>query len=183
MGIKNIALMILFSLVISSAQAENLYEDFQGYGRIRVFLNEVANQSGQDNLKSGMFRAVFKKVLASRKKIKFVYVDKEENADVIVNAVIKNYDFKKKAFPPFYNIYTLVPDLIMPSGSVTITVDYRVNKVASLKIPLFFNNFKTAFRIRDSKLTDEMNIYNAMWENINRFIYRAFYKQNTIWGR
>lgn len=183
MEIKTIALIIVLSLIIFTAQAENLHEDFKGYSQIKVFLNEVSNDSGSADIKPEMFRAVFKKVLANRKKIKFVCVNKEDDADVIVNAVIKRYDFKEKAFPRFYNVYTLIPDLIAPKGLAVMAVDYRVNKVSSLKIPLFFNNFKTDFRIRDDKFTKEMNVYNAMWENINRFIYRTFYKQNTVWGR
>lgn len=159
------------------AEAANLYSTFKDYSEIRVFVKDVVNDSGDKDVKTDEFRETFKNVLKKRINIKFAYVKNRENADVIVNVVIKKFTFKEKVKPRFYSAYALVADVTAPKSLVRLTADYKVINPLSDKQILSYKNFTTEDRIPREGVNKNKAYVEIAHKNINRFIFRAFYKQ------
>jgi len=174
---RKIAIFVLFfAICCASVYAErNLYEVFKGKDVIKVYLKEVKDDTGDSLVNENLFSEVFEDVIKKRINIKFEPVKSPDQADVIIEADIHKFDYKEKVHPRFYSAYALVADATAPKSSARIVVDYTV------KIPggreYKFKRFTTEERQPREGLDKDGALKGAIIKNVNRFIYRAFYKQ------
>ena len=172
-------IILMFSLFIFAAPARNgsLYERFKDSGEIKVFLKSVKDETGDPDVNIGTFKNNFRDVLKKRINMKFISTDSENEADVTVESVIKRYDFTRNAQPSYFSVYAFVADKTAPKSAAKLLVDYNVidsKSGVSLKI---FMNFTTDTRRPREYMNKDNSFSYASVDNINRFIYRAFYKQ------
>ncbi len=180
---KILLLFVLVSLATSLyASQNNLYEMFEDYYEIKIFLKDVINETENPDAKTNVFRDVFKDVVNKRINIKFIPVDREENADVIVNSKIKDYIFTEDPFPlravPIVMMpFVAMADTAEPKSSGKLVVDYEVRRPKDNKILFSYKHLATDKRKPKEKMTEDVAYTCALWENINRFIFKAFYKR------
>jgi hypothetical protein len=176
-------LFILLSVAtVGYAARGNLYEMFNDYSEIKVFLKDVIDETGDPRVETEVFREVFEDVITSRINIKFMPVDSREDADVIINTRIKDYSFTKRALPIraaplFINAVTLVADTAEPKSAAKLVVDYEIRRSEDNKALFSYKNLTTEARKPQQDMKEEMGFIYAAKENINRFIFRAFYKR------
>lgn len=159
------------------AYGNNLYEIFRDYQKIKVFLKEVIDQTGNPQVRIDVFKSVFGETIENRKNIAFIYVNDKKDADVIVTAKIKNYVFTERALPSFMSVWAFAADTTAPKSSAKIAVDYEIISPADNRVLLSYKNFTTDARKPIEQMKGEMGYSNSVAKNVNRFIYRAFYKQ------
>lgn len=168
--------LIYLAASLSYAAEDNLYETFKGYNTINVFLEEVKVEAKDPAVKEDVFRNVFKEVLGKREAIKFIYSDDKENADVIITVKIKDYIFTENAMPMMFSTATLVADSLSPKSSGRLVVDYEVIGPREGKRLLHYKGFATEERRPKETMKGDSGFLNSAAKNINRFIYKAFYK-------
>ena len=159
------------------AYSNNLYERFRNYQKIKVFLKEVIDQTGNPEVEIDIFKNVFEETIENRINITFIYVNDEKNADVVVTAKIKTYVFTEKALPSFTSIWAFTADTTAPKSSAKIVVDYEIISPTDGRVLLSYKNFTTDARKPIEQMRGEMGYSSSVGKNANRFIYRAFYKQ------
>ena len=159
------------------AYDNNLYEIFKDYQKIKVFLKEVTDRTGNPQIETDIFKRVFGETIENRKNITFINVNDEKNADVIVATKIKNYIFTERALPSFMSIWAFTADTTAPKSSAKIVVDYEIINPADNRVLLSYKNFTTDARKPIEQMKGEMGFSNAVAKNVDRFIYRAFYRQ------
>jgi len=170
-------LMLSLSLPVYNLSAENIHERFKNSPHIRVYLREVTAGRDNDEIEIGLFKQVFKNELRERLNIKFMPVSNLDEADVIIDAHIKDYAFKKKAMPSFFSIPAFVADTTAPKSSASLTVDYQIIDPDDGKVLLRRKNFTTIERRPIEDMAGEQGFIYASEKNINRFIYRSFHEQ------
>ncbi len=161
------------------AYSNNLYEMFRDYQKIKVFLKEVIDQTGNPQVKTDIFKKVFRETIENRINITFIYVNDKKNADVIMTAKIKSYVFTEKALPSFMSVWAFTADTTAPKSSAKIVVDYEIISPTDGRALLSYKNFTTNTRKPREQMKGEMGYTNSVAKNVNRFIYRAFYKQRN----
>lgn len=161
------------------AYSNNLYEMFRDYQKIKVFLKEVIDQTGNPQVEIDIFKSVFGETIEDRINITFIYVNDEKNADVIVTAKIKNYVFTERALPSFTSVWAFTADTTAPKSSAKIVVDYEIISPTDSRILLSYKNFTTDARKPIEQMKGEMGYSSSVAKNVDRFIYRAFYKQRN----
>lgn len=175
--IITIVLVMLLTMPCFAAN-KNLYEMFKGQDEIKVYLKNVETDVSQISVDTGVYREVFKEVLAKRVNKDFTLVRWAKDADVVVAARIKKYIFKDKVMPRFFSTYSLVADATAPKSSGKAVVDYKVYDPAEKKLLMEFKNFTTEERRPRVDMVGDASFRYTMEKNINRFIYRTFSKQN-----
>lgn len=172
-----IVLITVFFALTAHAAEKNLYSKFKGNSRIRVYLGEVTIEAKDAYVNVNVFRSVFDDVLKKRLNIEFVPVRDIADADVVVTARIKDYTFSKSVLPSFFGAGALVADATAPKSAAKLIVDYKVLKPKSKGVLLVYDSFITDERRPVEHMTGEKAFRHAAAKNINRFLYRAFYKQ------
>lgn len=181
-------IVLIFILIFLAAKLyaspDNLYEAFKDYYEIKVFLKDVINETEDSNVKTDVFKKVFKDVLTERVNINFIPVDNEKDADVIVISRIKDYVFTERALPmraaPFFIIaVTIIADTAEPKSAAKLIVDYEIRRPEDNKAIFSYKNLTTEARQIRENMKGEMGYIHALRENINRFIFRAFYERKS----
>ncbi len=179
LAMTGVAFSLFIPICLSTtlyAKDNNLYEMFKDYPRIKVFLKEVIDQTGNPEVEIDIFKRVFGETIENRINITFIYVNDEKDADVVVTAKIKTYTFTEKALPSFTSIWAFTADTTAPKSSAKIVVDYEIISPTDGKTLLSYKNFTTDARKPIEQMKGEMGYSSAVDKNVNRFIYRAFYK-------
>ncbi len=181
---KKILIILLLVFVATGLYAgqKNLYEMFEDYYEIKVFLKSVVTESESPDAKIDVFKDVFKKTLEERINIEFVSVDSEESADVVINCTIKEYVYTKDPFPiravPILMMpFVAAADTAEPKSSGKLVVSYEVKRPKDNKTLFSYKNLATDTRKPQEQMTQDAAYAHALVENINRFIFKAFYKR------
>lgn len=169
--------LLLCFIGTSYARDTNLYEMFKDSPHIKVYLEDVANEVENTHINVDTFKDIFKEVLVKRLGIKFIPVDNASQADVVVLGKIKKYVFKEKVMPSFFGTAALVADTAAPKSAAKLVVDYKIISPKDGKTLFSYKNFTTDERRPYKDMLGEKAFTHAATKNINRFIYRAFYKQ------
>ena len=174
-------ILILFATTLYAAR-HNIYEMLKGPREIEIFLRDITDKTGDPDVKTDVFRDVFEDVIRKRIKIKFIPVVNEEDADIIVNVKIKEYVYTENPLPiravPIIMIpFVAAADIAEPKSSGKLVVDYEVIRTKDNKVLFSYKNLATDTRKPKEKMTEKVAYTYALKENINRFIYRAFYKR------
>jgi hypothetical protein len=172
-----IAILVLCVSVTAYAAKENLYEAFKDHDIIRVSLDPVENDVTDPQVTAAGFTKIFEETLPERLNIAFSCVKNTGEADVVVKARIKKYAFKEKVPPRFFSTASLIADTTAPKSSAKLVVDYEIIDAATGKALMEFKNFTTEERRPIEDMTGEQGFSHAASKNINRFLYRAFYRQ------
>ena len=177
---RKMCLCVLMLCFVCStiADAGNLYKRFGKSKEIHVFLESAEDISGHNDVVIDEYKKVFADVLKSRINMKFVPVGSRDKADVVVSAQIKKYYFKEKVMPRLFSAYALTADMTTPKNLAKITVGYKVMDPSTGKVLWSDNNFVTEERMPRAKVDEKMAYADVVSKNVNRFIYRAFYRQN-----
>jgi len=176
---KTIVILIALCCMVSSvyAASDNLYEQYKGMPEIKVYLKEVTNDTNDPHVNIKAFEKVFKDSLSKRINMNFVSVDNPKEAAVMVTAKIKKYAFTEKAKPSMFGAAAFVADTATPKSAAKLVVDYKIISPTNDKVLLEYKNFTTDERRPQADMLDANAFVNAAIKNINRFIYRAFYKK------
>lgn len=183
---KRIALAFILLFVATNLYAgrDNLYEMFEDYYEIKVFLRDIINESGNSDATNEGFRSAFKDVAKNRINIKFIPVDNEADADVIVNSKIREYVFTENPAPIRAVPFIMMPmvtaaDIAEPKSAAKLVVDYEVRRPKDGKIIFVYKKLATDTRKPQEKMKKESGYNYALTENINKFMFRAFYKRGV----
>lgn len=175
-------LLLLFALIFCAmnvyARDDNLYERFKSYREIKVFLGDIASDAKESAAKADTFKKVFQDALCSRQGVKFICVDSNAGADIIIQARLKDYIFTENAMPMVFSSATLVGDALSPKSSGKLIVDYEV-KTPDGKSLLSYRNFATEERKPKDDMKGEAGFTNSAAKSANRFLHKAFYKPKT----
>ena len=175
---KLFLLALLFSFVLAPCgEAQNLYSKFKDTPVIKVCLKEVKSEAEGAYVKASVFRDIFEEVLPKRINISFKAVQNPAEAHVVMTATIKKYSFRKRVMPTFYNAWAIVADITAMKSGGKLVVDYRILDPADGSLLAEFRNFVTNERRPIDDMTGDKAFKHAAAKNINRFLYRAFYKQ------
>jgi len=181
-GVLMKKIFLLFILLVlmcgTVAYAGNLYAKFKDYDKIRVFLKDIRNESGDKRVDIDGFRRVFKEVLEGRKNVSFVSVNNKSDADVIMTVNVKGYMFKEKVLPRFFSAYSLAADATAPKNLAKIIVDYTINDSSGNELTSF-NNFTTEERLPRKKSNGDEAYLAVVRKNVNRLLFRTFYEQRS----
>lgn len=175
-------LILIFFTTSLYASRDNLYEMFKDYPEIKVFLKDVIDETENPDVKTDVFRDVFEDVIKRRINIKFIPVVKEEDADVIVNSTIKEYTYTKdplpiRAVPLVMMPFVAIADIVEPKSAAKLVVDYEIRRPEDNKTIFSYKKLTTEARKPQEDMKGEMGYIYGLRENINRFIFRAFYKR------
>lgn len=176
--------ILFFAAVLLTANVyaadDSLYKTFKDYNEIKVYIHEVKNEADNPAADEKLFASGFKEALKSRKTVRFVVVDNEANADVIVRPLIKEFVFTKEAMPLAISPLLVAADLINPKSSARLVVDYEVIDAKDGRILSVYKNLTTyARRVREGSAEDT-SYDKAVRENAHRFILKAFYKPKDM---
>lgn len=174
-----LALLFLCIAVTSYAAEKNLYEMFKDTPKIKIYLKGVTSEAEDLYVKVKEFKNIFRDVLAKRINIEFALARNAKEADIIVTSRIKKYAFKEKVLPSFFSIPALVADTAAPKSAGILTVDYKLLSPKDGTLLLEFKDFTTVERRPIRDMIAEKAFTHTARKNINRFIYRAFYKQRS----
>ena len=174
---KTFMFFILICCAINTyAMEDNLYEKFKDHREIKIYLEDVINEAKDPAVLADVFRKIFRETIEKRKGIRFVYSDDVKNADVAVTIRIKNYVFTANAMPMMFSSATLVADSLSPKSSGKLVVDYEVRGASDGKQLLSYKGFATDERRPKEDMKQDAGFINSVSKNVNRFIYKAFYK-------
>jgi len=169
-----VAALLLFS---GPAWGKNLYELFKDKPIINVYLNKVENLTGEDNFNESEFKKIFGEALRKRINIQFSLVDKKEDADVVIDALVKDYVFREKVLPRMFSVASLAADTATPKSLTKLVVDYNIFDQEEGKLLMSFANFTTEERFPVQFMQGENAPIASLKGNVDRFVYRAFYKE------
>jgi hypothetical protein len=171
-------LLLLFSFILApDVSAENLYDRFKDKPEIRLYLKEVTSEVKEGHVNTSAFRDVFREVLPRRVGMKFKEARNPQAADAAVTAKLKKFTFKKDAIPMFFSVWAALADLSAPKSSAFLVVDYEIRHPRDNTLLAEFRAFTTNERRPKEDMRGPKGFRHAANKNINRFIYRAFYKQ------
>lgn len=181
--------MILFSALLffaasAHAEKENLYERFKDCPIINVFLRSIVEDTGNADVNLSVFKDIFKEVIESRLDLNFKLVNMEDEADVIVDSRIREYAFQEKA-PPVRAVPILmiplvaVADTAEPKSAAKLVVDYEVKCPKTDRLLYEYKRLTTEARKLQEEMKGEDGYVWGLRENINRFVFRAFYKRGN----
>ncbi len=169
-------LMLIFSAANTYAADDNLYERYEDYNEIKVYIHEVRNEASNPVVDEKLFASGFKEALHGRRTLRFKVVDNEAGADVIIKPAIREYVFTEEAMPLAISPLLVAADLMKPKSSARLVVDYEMIDAKTGKILTIFKNFTTYSRRLRGKITEDEYYKETIRENAHRFILRAFYK-------
>ena len=179
---KKISFLIIafVSLMVFSAFAseDNLHHLFKDYSVIKIYLNNVeitASHDGEVNEKD--FREVFKEMAEKRINIKFEPVDTADQADVVVNAHIEEYVYRKRVLPRVTSLWALIADGTRPKSMGKLRIDYEITCPNHNNHKVARENFITEERLPVEDMYKEIAFIHSARRNVNRFLYRTFYEQ------
>ena len=170
------ALVSMFLVVNAYAADNNLYERFEDYNEIKIYIHEVRNEAANPVVDEKLFASGFKEAFHSRKTLRFKVVDNKSEADVVIKAGIREYVFTEEAFPLAISPLFVAADLINPKSSARLVVDYEIVDAKTGKVLTVFKNFTTYSRRLRAKITEGEYYKETIRENARRFILAAFYK-------
>jgi len=176
------AFLFLCVATVSYAAGDNLSEMFKETGEIKVYLKDVKIDISDPDAKEEVFREVFGDVLKKRINIEFVQARSEKDSNVVVLATISKYTYNEKVLPSFWSTAAIIADTTAPKSAAKLSVDYRILDPQTGKTLLSFKNFTTDTRRPQKDMTKDKAFFYAAQKNINRFFYRAFYKQQKKRG-
>ena len=174
---RNLALFLILVFLGANAHAaqKHIYERFEHHKEIKVFLKSVSNEVSNPVVNTDVFSSGFKTALKGRQAVKFVPVENEADADVIITAAIKDFDFVKEAMPSPANSVGFIADVATPKSSARLTVDYQLIDAKSGEILSNYNNFATDYRAPRIDTTEEKAYKYAVEDNADKFAVKAFY--------
>ncbi len=170
-------LMVMFFAGSGWALDKNLYDMFKDAHVIKVYLEDVKNESGSDEVKVDVFKKLLKEAFLERKKTTFDVVDTKSDADVIIVSKIRKFAFIKKAMPLMIGATSAIADTVEPKSSATLVVDYEVIRPSDGAVLISYKGFLTEARRKISRMEGENGYLLAAKRNANKFIYKAFYEQ------
>ena len=178
---KKIAVVLLMLCFAISAFAlsdeKNLYLTYKDYKDVKIYLEDVTDSVKNPDVSIKEFTVMFAKVLSERMEKKFYFVDKASDADVVIKANIADYKYDEKAMPSVLSAAALAADVLTPKSSAKLIVDYTIIQPSTGKVLLNYKRFTTVERPPAKDITAQKAFGYAAEKNINRFLYRAFYKQ------
>lgn len=93
---------------------------------IGVFIKEVKNESGNDNVSADLFKKELEKAFANRKSVSFRMVDNQAASDVTISAAITKFQYLKTGpIKPSVSIVTTAVDAV--ATALENYVDMNVN--------------------------------------------------------
>lgn len=175
---KRLFLLIAFIYYAANlyAMENNLYEKFKDDREIRIFLEDVVNETDSPAVKTDVFRNVFKETIEKRLEMKFAYTNDKKDADAVVIVRIKNYTFTANAMPFFFSTASLAADALTPKSSGKIAVDYEVIQPSDGRALLHYKNLTTEERRPHKDMEGDKGFVNSVNENVNKFIHKTFCK-------
>ena len=178
---KRVTLLILLIsfILVPRAHGANLYTKFKDAPAIKIYLKRVTNEVNDPRVKTSAFKDVFKDVLSKRLNINFESAGNPTDADCVINATIKKYSFKKRAMPIPVSPWAIIADATAMKSSAKLVVDYLISDPATGDILAKFKGFTISERRPIKDMAGDEGFKHAAFKNINRLIYRAFYKQKT----
>ena len=97
-----LVLMFILGLPVSleagarhETQHETLYYLIKGYLPVHVYIGEVINSSGNNQISTRDFRAALKKAFENRKSANFIVVKTPQEADISIAGEIIEYDYRE----------------------------------------------------------------------------------------
>ncbi|MDD5136011.1 MAG: hypothetical protein PHN63_01530 [Candidatus Omnitrophica bacterium] len=136
---KKLVLMVcLFSLIglsTAPAQEEPIGRMFKAEP-VKVYIKDVVNQSGQDQITPASFKKELVDSLHERRAMKFEVVDNPAGSDIQVAAVITKYQYLEKGpikFSPGVETMLLDAAATMTENYVEMSVDYTVTDTKTNK--------------------------------------------------
>ena len=167
--------------VTSQAAERNLFHMFEDGGHVKVYLKAVTSNIEDKHVKVKIFEEIFKDALRDRLHLKFVPVDSAKEADLVIAAKIKKYNFIEEAAPSFFGgTAAVVADTTAPKSEAQLVVNYVIMKPESDRVISDFENFGTTERRPREDMKGEKAFEHAARKNANRFIYRAFRNQSDF---
>ncbi|MFH1790803.1 MAG: hypothetical protein ABH885_02325 [Candidatus Omnitrophota bacterium] len=173
--VSAIALLLLLGRCPSS-DAKNLYKAFKHYPTVKIYLGDVVNNSGSDNVSVDEFRRVFQEVVKGRINMNFAIVSNPKDADVVITADIKRYSYQKRALPSFTSGYAFVADVTAPKSNTKLVVDYTLTNPNTGEVLMALKNFTTVDRQRQKEGTVKSVYLAAVTRSVSRMMFRAFYE-------
>lgn len=168
------------SATASSARENNLYTREAKDGLVSIYLKNVTNSSGLNEINTDEFKSLFQDVLNDRINITFISAKSEKEADVVVDADIKNYVFSPNVLPNVMSVYGFVADSTAPKSAAKIVVDYQVIDPATGDIIYTMDNLTTEERRPVDDMVGSAAVEYAIKGNINRFLFKTFYQQRIV---
>lgn len=96
---KMTSAIFAFSFVwmsLAFAQGEPIGSLFKGKQPIKVYIKEVLNESGQDQVTPELFKKTLQESLLNRKLLKFEITDNPAESDIQVAVLIKKYRYAER---------------------------------------------------------------------------------------
>ncbi len=144
---------------------------------VKVYIKEVANQSGQKEIAPEAFRKELAASLHERRSIKFEVLDKAVGSDIEISAVIKNYQYMERGpFKPNPGIGTMVLEAAATATQnyAEIAVEYTVTDFKTGKT-LWENTVKEYIK---KNMTPEESV-PLVYDAVTRaFVWKCFGKAN-----
>ena len=169
--------LVCFAATSSYAVERNLYKKFKGKDEIKVFLGNVISEAKSPDVRIDTFKKIFKEVVEERLNIKFVNAKSERDADVVIDARIKDYVFTEQASPSLFGPLVFAADALTTKSAASLTVDYDVIDPSANRLLLVKRNFNTVAKMPVEVMKGEKGFVNAVKRNANRFIFRTFCEQ------
>lgn len=182
---RRILLFCLAMLIAGDSYAAgNLYEKFKDYDVIKVCLKDVTDESGNASVKLEAFKAAFGDALDERVGMAFKQVSSLQEADVAVSCKINRYEFDEDPIPLrpapwFINAVAVVADTVEPKSAAKIVVTYEITDPSRGKKLFDYKKMTTEVRKPKAEMKGDEAYRYAAKENIDTFVYRAFYKQKN----
>ncbi|MDD5438865.1 MAG: hypothetical protein PHS37_01605 [Candidatus Omnitrophica bacterium] len=172
-------MIFVFFAACNVYAATNLYEKYAKNKAVKIFLNNVVNDTGKPDASVDVFKKAFKDELAGRMSVKLESAASQADADVVVDAKIKSFEFKSRVLPRFTGAETLAADMTAPKSYAKLIVEYTVTSVKTGKELLKYPNFTTEELRPVAHMEGEKGYMWGISLNIKRFVYRAFCKQKN----
>jgi len=169
------AMVFVFLAACNVFADTNLNKMFKNKKVVKVFLSNVVNETGKPDASIEVFKKAFADELASRKNMKFEAAATQADADVVVDAKIKSFEFKARVLPRFMGVESLAADMTAPKSYAKLVVDYTITSVKTGKELAMFKNFTTEELRPVKHMEGEKGYFWGISLNIKRFVYRAFY--------
>ncbi len=176
--LKYIIVLLAFVFFSGAAFSDNLYSRFDGKDEIKVYMESFRDVSGK-GIDAGLFKKLFSEALAKRINIKFVMVDDVRSADVVIICEARRYEYREKVLPRFFSAYALVADTTSPKSLAVLSMNYDVIEPATGKEIFTLRDFTTETRMPVNEMKGRNAVENAISQNVDRFVYRTFYKQKV----
>ena len=144
---------------------------------VKVYIKEVINQSGQNQVIPDAFKKELAVSLSERRSIKFEVVDRPAESDIEVSALIKSYQYMERGpFKPNPGIGTMVLEAAATATQnyVEMAVEYTVSDTKSGKT-LWRNTVNEYLKKNMTPEESVPLIYDAV---ARAFVWKCFGKAN-----